>query len=295
MKIRLAVFFFCGMILSTPLWAADQALPYCQAGNSLFTQKNYAQAKLYYHAAIRLNPSLWQAFEGVGNCDYVQGDSKEALRYFNLSLSLHPNNPPLAKFVQTLQSQVRIVPTLPSAEHRQAIPAARPTPVPYQDFSYADGEGHWIGGGGLEMLLSSSDPQYGPAFGIGGNVGYGFDPNFALLLETNFLSFNTGVKDFSLAAWTLCPSFRLFVMKPNGFLRPYILGGLGMTLWFGQETIGDQSAAALEFVPVAMAGVGLDLSLEEGVDLYLQVALINSLFEEESISLLPLQLGVEFN
>ena len=45
--------------------AQDQATPYYTAGNQFYSQQNYDKAISYYQYAAKLNPNLWQAYQGL--------------------------------------------------------------------------------------------------------------------------------------------------------------------------------------------------------------------------------------
>ena len=77
---------------------------YYQAGMKLYNSQQYGQAVRYFQAAVQLDPSNWQAYQGLGMCDYAMGDKASAKTAFDKSLTLHPNNPPLAKFDESMDS-----------------------------------------------------------------------------------------------------------------------------------------------------------------------------------------------
>ena len=110
-------------------WAQDKSLPYYQAGNTFYTNKDYGQAVRYYQAAVQLNPNLWQAYQGLGNCSYAQGDKATALTDYQRALDLNPNNPSLSSFVQSLQAPAAPGPSpetasSPSAGSSQRSPSS---------------------------------------------------------------------------------------------------------------------------------------------------------------------------
>jgi tetratricopeptide (TPR) repeat protein len=106
-RVGLAWFVFFLFLGSAGLSAAqDLSMRYYQAGNTLYLQKNYDRAILYYNAALQTNPNLWQAYQGLGNCSYAQGDKVKALSDYQKCLSLHPDNPSLSSFTQSLGTEL---------------------------------------------------------------------------------------------------------------------------------------------------------------------------------------------
>jgi tetratricopeptide (TPR) repeat protein len=70
----------------------------------LYNSHDYSQAAQYFQAAIQQDPDNWQAYQGLGLCDYAQGDKAGAKQAFDQSLRIHPNNPQLARFDESLDS-----------------------------------------------------------------------------------------------------------------------------------------------------------------------------------------------
>lgn len=68
----------------------------------LYNQHEYGEAEQYFQAAVQQDPNNWQAYQGLGMCQYAQGDRKGAEQSFDLSLRIHPDNPQLAKFDENL-------------------------------------------------------------------------------------------------------------------------------------------------------------------------------------------------
>jgi len=88
------------------LWAsrslAATSSDYYQAGLKLYNQRQYIQAQKYFQAALQLDPNNWQAYQGLGLSDYALGDRQGAKQAFDKSLSIHPDNPSLARFDENL-------------------------------------------------------------------------------------------------------------------------------------------------------------------------------------------------
>jgi len=82
-----------------PAATADQEY---QTGAALFAAGKTAEAWQHAAAALKLDPSHWQAWQLVGNCQYAQGDRPGALVSYRYALTLHPDNPDLKAWVDQL-------------------------------------------------------------------------------------------------------------------------------------------------------------------------------------------------
>ena len=98
-------FFFILVVfsISSTVFAAT-SWEYYQAGMRLYNQHEYAEATRYFQAAVDADPNNWQAYQGLGMSDYAQGDKAGAKQAFDRSLTVHPNNPQLARFDESLES-----------------------------------------------------------------------------------------------------------------------------------------------------------------------------------------------
>src|SRR5581483_183556 len=159
-QLRLAVAVFLFILgLARVSAAQDQSAQYLQAGNTLYSQKNYDQAIRYYQAAVQFNPNSWQAYQGMGGCYYAKGDNANALTNYQKSLDLNPNNPQVSQFVTYLKSQ-SAAPPLPGGSSTATVsskPAAS-AGASSKNFELNVGPGVAIDSGGSEGL------------GIGGSV-----------------------------------------------------------------------------------------------------------------------------
>ena len=98
-------FFALILLFLFPFFAfAATSRDYYQAGLRLYNQHEYNSASGYFKAAIQEDRENWQAYQGLGLCDYALGDRAAAKGAFDKSLSLHPNNPSLKKFSDSLES-----------------------------------------------------------------------------------------------------------------------------------------------------------------------------------------------
>jgi tetratricopeptide (TPR) repeat protein len=88
---------------------------YYQAGLNLYSQKQYAQAIAYFKTAVQLDPGYWQAYQQLGTSYYLLNQIPRALWAFGKSLSLHPDNPVLERFADSIR-----------AAHPEATPVSGP-------------------------------------------------------------------------------------------------------------------------------------------------------------------------
>ncbi len=95
------LFFAASTALAATSWE------YYQAGMRLYNQHEYGDAERYFQAAVQQDPNNWQAYQGLGMCQYAQGDRPGAEKSFDQSLRIHPDNTPLAKFDENLLANSR--------------------------------------------------------------------------------------------------------------------------------------------------------------------------------------------
>jgi len=69
-----------------------------------YNQHEYGDAERYFQAAVQQDPANWQAYQGLGMCQYAQGDRGGAKQSFDQSLRIHPDNPQLARFDEGLDN-----------------------------------------------------------------------------------------------------------------------------------------------------------------------------------------------
>ncbi|HTA75588.1 MAG TPA: tetratricopeptide repeat protein [bacterium] len=120
---KIAILLFLFLISFTLVSAAATSDAYYQAGNKLYAQGNYDLCIKYYKAAIQVDPQNWKAYQALGSCEYHMGKSDDAIRDFNQSLAINPNNPPLQGFVNKISASASAPPA----------PAARTQSIVYGD------------------------------------------------------------------------------------------------------------------------------------------------------------------
>lgn len=121
-----AVAFFCFAVLASTASAQNDHYPqFMDMGNRAYNNQNYDLATDYYQSALDDNSDCWQAYVGLGNCDYAKKKFKDALKNYETALKMHPDNPTLTQFLQALRYKMGIFPT-PTPKPVPLIP----TPVP---------------------------------------------------------------------------------------------------------------------------------------------------------------------
>lgn len=116
---RVFLLAFAVFSVSTVVSAAT-SWEYYQAGMRLYNQHEYGEASRYFQAAVDQDPNNWQAYQGLGMCAYAQGDKTGAKQAFDRSLTIHPNNPQLARFDESLEPGAPIA-SSPRAEHSPVV------------------------------------------------------------------------------------------------------------------------------------------------------------------------------
>lgn len=90
-------------LLSVSPTLCQEAREEYRAGLDLYQHGLYAQAISDFKSATKADPSLWQAFQAMGQCQYGMGDQAGALASFDKSLKIHPANPNLRAFVEKIR------------------------------------------------------------------------------------------------------------------------------------------------------------------------------------------------
>ncbi|GEM_PF-2117887 len=101
------------LMLSAAVWGQATSDVYYQWGNKLYGQGSYDLCIKYYKAAIHVDPQNWKAYQALGSCEYRLGQKDGAIRDYNQSLAINPNNPGLKNFVNQISRPA--VPSAPAA------------------------------------------------------------------------------------------------------------------------------------------------------------------------------------
>ncbi len=270
--------------------AQDQAAAYYQAANVAYTGKDYDAAMANYQEAIEMDATLWQAYQGMGNCFYAQGQKQSALVDYQKSLDLNPNNPQLVAFAQSLREQIGAPPPAPISQTTSQTASLTATRV-------AASAGHFTWGIGLAGAIpgtNGSDETVG--FGVNGNVGYAFDENLAILLEVDGLVFPTTDPEFTSLETDVFPAIQYTFTSPGSTVHPFVFGGIGLNdniaeydYYYGESETFSQTE------PLLAIGGGLDFFIANKLDLVVKAKYVEVLSPGGGFSFLPISAGLQFN
>lgn len=98
--------------------------------NRAYMNEKYDLAMEYYGSAIEDKADGWQAYVGLGNCYYYKKKPKEALKAYEKALSLNPDNPTLARFIQALRARMGVLAFPPTPTPVRFMPTPTPTLIP---------------------------------------------------------------------------------------------------------------------------------------------------------------------
>lgn len=101
-----------GLLFSVPAFADNSTDVLTQAA-ALYQQGQYAQAVSVYQAGIQADPNNWQAYQGLGSSLCQLQQYQAALQAYDQCLAVHPDNPALKTYVDTLRA--RLGPAAPAA------------------------------------------------------------------------------------------------------------------------------------------------------------------------------------
>ena len=234
---------------------AQSAAQYIAAGNQYYAAKDYVKGAQYYQAATQADPNSAAAFQGLGNCEYVQGHNSEALAAYEKALNLNPNNAQLSTFVQGPRAKVGASAPAPAAASPAASTAApsagRRTP---KTFEIAPKIGVGVAAS-ASFPATTSNGYSQPAttidqgFGIGGGVEgyYLVDAHLGVGLIFNYMSYSksTGTpvtvlnqsSQQTVGTATSTATFNSIEIMPavkvkfgDSSFKPYLLGSFGFSM-----------------------------------------------------------------
>ncbi len=107
---------FIVLVAACPLQAGTTVKDYVRdykMGLSLYLKGNYEKALVRFEQAIDNNFDFWQSYQMVGYCYFELRDKEEALKAFEESLRINPNNPKLIKIYNSLKSGNLDIPLRP--------------------------------------------------------------------------------------------------------------------------------------------------------------------------------------
>jgi len=182
------------------------------------------------------------------------------------------------------------------------------------------------GTNGLELYLNSgisfpSNPDefadyWSTGFNFGGGAGYSVDPNLTLVAYFDYNDFNFDderfLEDYGFTGYgisitggeassiTLSGNLKVTLLPSPEPVRPYLLGGVGWTrISIGDVTIYGPGGSVTvegesETAFSVLLGAGIDFTLTEGMDLFIQGGYSIAFTEEESTEIFPVKLGIKF-
>jgi tetratricopeptide (TPR) repeat protein len=111
-----AFVFFSFLSMAVQIQAASIVQDYVRDyknGLSLYQQGRYEQALVRFEQAIDENFTFWQSYQMVGYCYFELHEKDDAMKAFEESLKINPNNPKLVKIYNNLKSGNLDVPVRP--------------------------------------------------------------------------------------------------------------------------------------------------------------------------------------
>ena len=234
---------------------AQSAAQYIPAGNQFYAAKDYVKGAQYYKAATQADPNSAAAFQGLGNCEYVQGHNSEALAAYEKALNLNPNNAQLSTFVQALRAKVGTSAPAPAAASPAASTAApsagRRTPKTFE-IAPKIGVGVAAGAsfpatsyGGFSQPATTIDQ----GFGIGGGIEgyYLVDAHLGIGLIFNYMSYSKSIDtpvtvsnqslQQTIGTQTTTGTFNSIEFMPavkvkfgDSSFKPFLLGSVGFSM-----------------------------------------------------------------
>ncbi len=92
-----SILFIC--FLSLVSFASGETSGLYSRGRALYLKGQYQKALTLYQKALKADKKNWIILQAIGDAYLNQGQRGEALRYYQLSLSAHPDNPTLEYFI----------------------------------------------------------------------------------------------------------------------------------------------------------------------------------------------------
>ena len=307
LRLAVVVFLLC-FGLSALSSAQDQSLQYYQAGNTTYSQKNYDLAIRYYQAAAQLNPQMWQAYQGMGNCYYAKGDKASALTNYQKSLAINPNNTQLSPFVQSLQAQVGSTGTTTPADQNANPAASNASPAvggPAKNFELEVGLG-----AGLASNVSTQGVGTDFGFGFGGRARVLYllpDGHLGLGGTLGFYTFSKGLGSYggqtvneNTSSLEISGTVKYRFDGTN--LKPYGVACLGIASNSTNQSAGSQSSPSVsQTSPMIQIGGGAEFAAGNDMSIFGEVKYVMILVSGQNgapggtLSYIPLEAGLAFN
>jgi tetratricopeptide (TPR) repeat protein len=292
-------------LLSALVWLASSqafsqatAAQYLSAANNFYGQKNYSQATLYYRAAIQVDPNNAAAYQGLGSCQYAQGQKADALASYDRSLALNPNNSQLASFAQSLRAQLGASappPSQPSASNGSGGIAQDVLASPSNAYTVPDAQpvvpnnpnnpnesntwtaGHSHDRNNVDIFVGPVFYNGQTGFGLGSTYNFPIDKNFEVGIGSNLYFFSSSYTDIYGYNYTNIQFFTeglllakyLFGNKKD--IRPFAFGGGGLDAIVGLNTGNSgYSGSSFGFDPMLQFGGGVNIPLGDTAAFFVQ-------------------------
>ncbi len=286
--------------------AKNTVSDYLKAGDRLCATKDYVKAAKYYLAAVKLDAGSSAAYLGLGNCYSSVGHKSDAMTAYQKALKLDPNNVQLVSLVQN-STDIQ-----PSDADKENIMAVTKNLASYDQPVFKQIEIDLMGG----IAFTSLQKEVGAQVAYGGTVEgyYLLDPQFGVGCSINdhFISY----ADWQWVDAEYGPSYAyditlyyLDILAVGKYrlgtkgLRPYVLGGVGISIVTTSTIISieDSSNFNKTYVstnsvsssyPAIMGGIGLELPLSAYSNLFLQGKSTFIFTTGSNTFLAPLEAGV---
>lgn len=298
LKLFLTLFGFFLLLASSQVSGQATSAQYLNAANQFYSSKDYVKATQYYRAAVQVDPNNAAAYQGLGNCQYAQGQKADALASYDKSLALNPNNPSLVSFDQSLRAQLGSAPPLPaqpavssgssgiaqdviaSPSNSYTAPGAQ-EPAPNDPNNPAESNS-WTAGHSNER--NNVDIFLGPVFyngqtgfGLGSTYNFPVDKNFEIGIGSNLYFFSSSTTDQYGYTATDIQFFTEGLLLGKYFfgkkkdIRPFAFGGGGLDMVVGITTgSGGYSGSNFGFDPMLQFGGGVSIPLGETAYFFVQ-------------------------
>jgi tetratricopeptide (TPR) repeat protein len=282
------------------VFSAATSDQYLAAGNTLYQQKNYSKAVLYYKAAIQMDPGNALAYQRLGNTYYLLGQKQDALTAYQHALSINPNNPPLFNFIQALKVQLSSGSMAPAAPRRSYEPVYDTELNAALGLVVGSGAGTGFGPSASIYFKADKDLWLGGSLGI---YAFGYSYTTTEFLYYPYGTTQTTSDNESLIAIELLASGKYYFNGQG--IRPYLVGGVGVAIGLYSSTVMNSynpattpstttSYSDTGFDPMLQAGGGLLVPLGDDLNLFGEVKYSLVISSDGSGSYVPINVGVNF-
>ncbi len=176
------------------LWAVQDD-DYFQLGKSLYDKGSFYDSSVILEGVVKHRPGDWEAYEILGH-DYVNlGDYPKGIVDCQKSLDLHPDNPPLQAFLNTLKTLPPPTATPTGTLTPQPIPGGTP-PAQGRAAQGPSPKGAaasylYLGlAGGGDIPVQGWQNAYAAAPGGGLLIGMQLDPHWDIRLDLEGFDFS---------------------------------------------------------------------------------------------------------